>query len=200
MGSIPFGTALRFAAISAVVAALVAAPAHATTIDPLLWQELAESSDFVGVVECDVAGGVVARYKVIETWKGAVEPGATIAIRTATNYWEPQYPLALVGDRFVVTAYKNRAPDTMASTTRGGPVPLWWRKIPADYTLPLFQGAHALGGKETAPYTLGSEHKTIDAQQWKELTGASRKFTIPLAEYFDAEKVTLRVGDLRRKR
>ena len=43
-------------------------------------------------------------------------------------------------------------------------------------------------------------HPTIDAQQWKELTGASRKFTIPLAEFFDAEKLTLRVGDLRRKR
>ncbi|MEO6777728.1 MAG: selenocysteine-specific translation elongation factor [Kofleriaceae bacterium] len=44
------------------------------------------------------------------------------------------------------------------------------------------------------------EHTTIDAQQWKELTGASRKFTIPLAEFFDAEKLTLRVGDLRRRR
>lgn len=43
-------------------------------------------------------------------------------------------------------------------------------------------------------------HGTIDAQQWKDLTGASRKYTIPLAEYFDAEKVTLRVGDVRRKR
>ena len=43
-------------------------------------------------------------------------------------------------------------------------------------------------------------HATIDAQQWKDLTGASRKFTIPLAEYFDAEKLTLRVGDLRRRR
>ncbi|MDQ3339723.1 MAG: SelB C-terminal domain-containing protein, partial [Myxococcota bacterium] len=43
-------------------------------------------------------------------------------------------------------------------------------------------------------------NKTIDAQQWKDLTGASRKFTIPLAEYFDGEKVTLRVGDVRRKR
>ena len=41
---------------------------------------------------------------------------------------------------------------------------------------------------------------TIDAQGWKDLTGASRKFTIPLAEYFDAEKLTLRVGDVRRKR
>lgn len=44
------------------------------------------------------------------------------------------------------------------------------------------------------------EHKTITAQQWKDLTGASRKFTIPLAEYFDAEKVTLRVGEVRRRR
>ncbi|HEX2689374.1 MAG TPA: selenocysteine-specific translation elongation factor [Kofleriaceae bacterium] len=43
-------------------------------------------------------------------------------------------------------------------------------------------------------------HKTIDAQQWKDLTGASRKFTIPLAEFFDGEKLTLRVGDIRRKR
>lgn len=44
------------------------------------------------------------------------------------------------------------------------------------------------------------EHTTIDAQQWKELTNASRKYTIPLAEYFDGEKLTLRIGDLRRKR
>ena len=45
-----------------------------------------------------------------------------------------------------------------------------------------------------------AEHTTIDAQQWKDLTGASRKFTIPLAEFFDAEKLTLRIGDVRRKR
>jgi selenocysteine-specific elongation factor len=43
-------------------------------------------------------------------------------------------------------------------------------------------------------------HKTIDAQQWKELTGASRKFTIPIAEFFDGEKLTLRIGDVRRRR
>jgi selenocysteine-specific elongation factor len=38
---------------------------------------------------------------------------------------------------------------------------------------------------------------SIDAQGFKELTGQSRKFTIPLAEYFDKEKVTLRIGDKR---
>jgi selenocysteine-specific elongation factor len=44
------------------------------------------------------------------------------------------------------------------------------------------------------------EHAEISPQAWKELTGVSRKFSIPLAEYFDARKVTLRVGDLRRLR
>ncbi len=43
-------------------------------------------------------------------------------------------------------------------------------------------------------------HGQITPQEWKELTGTSRKYSIPLAEYFDAEKVTLRVGDLRRRR
>ena len=36
--------------------------------------------------------------------------------------------------------------------------------------------------------------------EWKGLTEASRKYSIPLAEYFDAEKITLRVGDVRKKR
>ena len=36
--------------------------------------------------------------------------------------------------------------------------------------------------------------------QFKEMTGVSRKFLIPLIEYFDTEKVTLRVGDSRKLR
>ena len=42
-----------------------------------------------------------------------------------------------------------------------------------------------------------AERGAIDAQGFKELTGQSRKFTIPLAEYFDRVRVTLRVGDKR---
>ncbi|HEY3352811.1 MAG TPA: selenocysteine-specific translation elongation factor [Polyangia bacterium] len=44
------------------------------------------------------------------------------------------------------------------------------------------------------------ERNEITAQEFKELTGASRKFSIPLAEHFDAEKLTLRVGEVRRLR
>ncbi len=37
----------------------------------------------------------------------------------------------------------------------------------------------------------------IDMPAFKELTGLSRKFSIPLLEYFDKIKVTIRVGDKR---
>jgi selenocysteine-specific elongation factor len=40
----------------------------------------------------------------------------------------------------------------------------------------------------------------ITTPQFKEMTGASRKYVIPLIEYFDASKVTLRVGDSRKLR
>ncbi len=41
------------------------------------------------------------------------------------------------------------------------------------------------------------EHKAITTQEFKDLVGATRKHVIPLAEYFDREKVTLRVGERR---
>jgi selenocysteine-specific elongation factor len=40
----------------------------------------------------------------------------------------------------------------------------------------------------------------LTTQQFKDLTGASRKYTIPLLEYFDSERVTIRVGDVRKLR
>ena len=44
------------------------------------------------------------------------------------------------------------------------------------------------------------EHGQITPAEWKTLTGASRKYSIPLAEYFDQAKVTLRVGNARKRR
>jgi selenocysteine-specific elongation factor len=41
------------------------------------------------------------------------------------------------------------------------------------------------------------ERGELDAQAFKELTGLSRKFAIPLLEYFDKERLTLRIGDKR---
>ncbi|MBI3182691.1 MAG: selenocysteine-specific translation elongation factor [Myxococcales bacterium] len=40
-------------------------------------------------------------------------------------------------------------------------------------------------------------NREITTQAFKEMVGQTRKFVIPLSEYFDREKVTLRVGDKR---
>lgn len=43
-------------------------------------------------------------------------------------------------------------------------------------------------------------HGRIAAPQFKQMTGLSRKFLIPLLEYFDAIHLTIRVGDERQLR
>jgi selenocysteine-specific elongation factor len=40
-------------------------------------------------------------------------------------------------------------------------------------------------------------HGEITTPQFKEMTGISRKYTIPLIEYFDLKQITVRVGDSR---
>lgn len=42
-----------------------------------------------------------------------------------------------------------------------------------------------------------SKSPRMDVAQFKELTGVSRKYAIPLLEYLDRERVTRRVGDMR---
>jgi selenocysteine-specific elongation factor len=42
-----------------------------------------------------------------------------------------------------------------------------------------------------------SKSKKIDVAQFKELTGVTRKYAIPLLEYLDRERVTKRVADAR---
>jgi selenocysteine-specific elongation factor len=44
------------------------------------------------------------------------------------------------------------------------------------------------------------QHREISVPQFKDLTQTSRKFAIPLMEYFDASRVTVRVGENRRLR
>jgi selenocysteine-specific elongation factor len=44
------------------------------------------------------------------------------------------------------------------------------------------------------------EKGEISTPQFKDMTGASRKYVIPLIEYFDATNLTIRVGDIRQLR
>ncbi|WPB75557.1 selenocysteine-specific translation elongation factor [Archangium violaceum] len=61
----------------------------------------------------------------------------------------------------------------------------------------LFFDTAALAGLKERLVAHLREKKEISTQAFKELVGQSRKFVIPLSEYFDREKVTLRVGEKR---
>jgi selenocysteine-specific elongation factor len=61
----------------------------------------------------------------------------------------------------------------------------------------LFFDAAAVRALEARLVAYFATHERLTTQAFKELVGQSRKYVIPLAEYFDREKVTLRVGDER---
>ncbi|NLH49235.1 MAG: selenocysteine-specific translation elongation factor [Myxococcales bacterium] len=61
----------------------------------------------------------------------------------------------------------------------------------------LFYDAAVLAEAQERLTAYLAAHGDIDAQGMKTLYGISRKWTIPLAEYFDAQRLTLRVGDKR---
>jgi hypothetical protein len=94
------------------------------------WEESATTSEFVGVVECIVAGGIVARYRVIDSWKGA-PVGTEFNISQHVDPFGPQFPVSLVGERSLVFAEKSPS-FRLGSFSAGGGPPLWWREIPTD--------------------------------------------------------------------
>lgn len=94
------------------------------------WEESATTSEFVGVVECIVAGGIVARYRVIDSWKGA-PVGTEFNISQHVDPFGPQFPVSLVGERSLVFAEKSPS-FRLGSLSVGGGPPLWWRQIPTD--------------------------------------------------------------------
>ncbi len=152
------------AAFAVLVGLGTAAPAGATRVAWMTWQELVDRADFIGVVECTAAGGIVARYRIVETWHGSEEPGAIVTLHRAVDRNAGQYPLALVGDRYLVTAFRDRTPETVVSSAGQGDAPLWWRRLDADYRLPLFFGSVALplDARDDQPLvTLGSKRRDL---------------------------------------
>lgn len=113
------------------------------------------------------------------------------AVREAYVRWgkEPPKPLDVATELRFVAADVQKAHQALLA--RGDLV-----RIASDY----YVAAVVLAPLKAALIAHLQAHKTITTQEWKALAGVSRKYAIPLAEYFDAAKVTLRVGDIRRLR
>ncbi len=156
----------------------LAAPAAATTWKPRPFEAIVHDAAFVGVVECVTAGGIVAEHRVVETWKGAERPGETFRLRMGVDFWGPQFPVALVGQRLVIAAGADD-PSVKGSTTLGGPVPLWWRRLDARHVVPVSQGHAPVDADEEAlGRAFGTAPSDLDA-----LAGAVREFAaLPPAE------------------
>ncbi len=107
-----------------------------------------------------------------------------------------------------------------ATLARGGLTPPWLAELPAAVgasaadvqavlklllaegrvvrvSSELYFDAGAVKALEARLVALLRERKQISTQEFKDLVGATRKYVIPLAEFFDREKVTLRVGERR---
>ncbi|MBV5338579.1 MAG: selenocysteine-specific translation elongation factor [Deltaproteobacteria bacterium] len=61
----------------------------------------------------------------------------------------------------------------------------------------LFYASEVLNGLREKLILHLREKEEITPSEYRELTGLSRKFLIPLLEHFDSEKITIRVGDRR---
>lgn len=146
-------------------------PLKAELVDPLLWEQLVERADFVGVIECDTAGGIVAKYKVIDAWKGGTN-GAILSFFTTPNEYGPRYPVVLCGFRALVAGSIVPANEKLARRPSMFTLPLWWRDLPADYRLTLFSDTAATAADlQNLPEFKSKVTKFLDAtNQDRELT------------------------------
>jgi len=92
-----------------------------------------------------------------------------------------------IGERFSCDEKVVR--DNLALLVRGGAV----LRISNE----LFYDAATLDGLREKLLAKLREQGGITPAEFRELTGLSRKFLIPLLEYFDSEKLTIRVGEKR---
>ena len=85
--------------------------------------------------------------------------------------------------------YGARAKDVTALLIERGTL----AKIAPDL---LFDKA-AIGSAESALTKYLTEHEGITVAQFRDLVGSSRKYVVPMLEYFDRQRLTRRVGDMR---
>jgi len=108
----------------------------ATSVAPYPWYYQVPRASFVGIVQCEVAGLITARYRVLESWLGP-PPGTILTIDRHLDHWGPYLPFALCGERYLVCANsKSGVPLSSLRWCNGGNAacgqPYWWRDGEAE--------------------------------------------------------------------
>ncbi len=130
----------------------------------------------------------------------------------------------LAGHRISLAADQSGAMEKIREAYRsGGLQPPYFREIGAELGMApnqardilqhLVDGGELVKVKEDLYFDRGAisaienqliefikKNGEITTPQFKDMTGASRKYVIPLIEYFDSAHVTIRIGDIRKLR
>ncbi len=110
-------------------------PAFPVDYIPQSWESSEQESDFVGVIVCTVAGENVARYRVIEVWKGDVLAGRELLAFGHSDPYNLAPYISLVGSQsiaFLQLRGIEQAPREMSSLNNILPAPIKMRIMPAD--------------------------------------------------------------------
>jgi hypothetical protein len=115
--------------------------ADASSIIVPSWQVQVADAGFIGIADCVVAGGIVARYRVVESWKGPPK-GSELLIGQRVDNFGSQYPLALVGERYFFVVDSARGawalPPQPGLPSYFQSFPPWWRRIVPEFHLAYF--------------------------------------------------------------
>ena len=87
-------------------AAILAAQAVASERIPGPFEQQLRDADLVAIVECEVAGAPIARYRVVESWKGP-GTGSRVTIFVCVERGNPLIDVTLVGQRYLVIASRE---------------------------------------------------------------------------------------------
>lgn len=119
---------------------------------------------------------------------GGCEPDISVRIREALEKGgtEPPFAGALSG---LLGVPEKTVQEHLALLAGQGQV----IKVKSD----VYFSPEALTGIKEALVAHLAAHGSISLPEFRELTGLSRKFMIPVLEYFDSKKLTIRVGEKR---
>jgi hypothetical protein len=133
------------------------------------WETQVLQADFIGIVECEIAGSPVAGFRVVESWQGP-KPGTKITLSISTGQHGDSFDGALCGERFLLMAGRVReraeasSPDPYLAPdpSRG------WQGLPIDYGVSFSMAKLPLHSfsEEDDPRPLssfGSRRRTIEA-------------------------------------
>ena len=143
--------------------------------------------------------------------RGALEADADVVRRARARARQDSAPLSplerAIADQFRAWGITPDRPKDVPAAVGGDPKAvraaldrLLKRGALIKVKPDLYIDAAALAELRTRLEAHLASHGQITPAEWKTITGASRKYSIPLAEHFDAEKLTLRVGDIRKRR